>query len=63
MWNVVRWIGYTAGGYVLRSAYNWLTADLDPEPGTREFNKEYKQVNAKYKRMRRIYEAYRKSSR
>jgi len=62
MWNVVRWIGYTAGGYALRGVYNWLTEDLDPEPGTKQFNKEYKQTYAKYNRLRRKYEAYRESN-
>lgn len=59
MWNVVRWIGYTAGGYALRSAWNWLTEDVDPTVGTREFAREYRKTYAKYQRMRRTYEAYR----
>ena len=60
MWNVVRFVGYTLGGYALRAGYNWLTTDVDPEPGTKEFVVEYRKTYAKYKRMRRAYEAYRK---
>lgn len=60
MWNVIRWIGYTAGGYALRSAYNWLFEDVDPVPGTKEFTKEYRKTYAKHQRLRRKYEAYRK---
>ena len=58
MWNVIRFIGYTVGGYALRGTYNWLTEDVDPTPGTKEFAREYRKTYAKYQRMRRKYEAY-----
>jgi hypothetical protein len=60
MWNIIRFVGYTLGGYAIRSAYNWLTADLDPTPGTKEFAIEYRKTYAKYQRLRRLHEAYRK---
>ena len=63
MWNVVRFIGYTMGGYALRASYNWLTQDVDPVPGTKEFAVEYRKVYTKYKRMKGAYETYRKNNR
>ena len=45
------------------AGYNWLTEDVDPKPGTKEFAKEYRKTYAKYQRMRRKYEAYRKDRR
>lgn len=63
MWNIIKFIGYTFGGYVLRASYNWLTKDLDPEPGTKEFAREYRKTYAKYERLRRKDDAYRKNNR
>jgi hypothetical protein len=49
---------------VVRKGWNWLTEDVDPIPGTKEFNSEYYQVKEKYIRLtkkKEEYEAYRKS--
>jgi len=51
------------GGYALRASYNWLTQDVDPIPGTKEFAVEYRKVYTKYKRMKGAYETYRKDNR
>jgi hypothetical protein len=48
----------------VRKGWNWLTADVDPIPGTKEFDDEYRQVRSKYLRLRKRkeeYETYRKS--
>ena len=47
----------------VRKGWNWLTADVDPIPGTKEFDDEYRQVKEKYIRLtkkKEEYEAYRK---
>ena len=35
--NIVKFIGFTVGSVVVRKTYNWLTEDVDPVPGTKEF--------------------------
>ena len=64
LYNVIRFITYTIGGVAIRKGWNWLTADVDPIPGTKEFDDEYRQVRSKYLRLRKRkeeHEAYRKS--
>ena len=64
LYNVIRFITYTIGGVAIRKGWNWLTADVDPIPGTKEFDDEYRQIRSKYLRLRKRkeeYEAYRKS--
>ena len=60
--NIVKFIGFTVGSVVIRKTYNWLTEDVDPVPGTKEFAREYRQAEIKYKRLRRKYESYIKSN-
>ena len=62
--NVVRVVSYSVVGLAVRKSWNWLTADVDPIPGTKEFDDEYRQIRNKYLRLRKRkeeYEAYRKS--
>tara|TARA_R110000822_G_C14927496_1_gene452165 strand:- start:184 stop:372 length:189 start_codon:yes stop_codon:yes gene_type:complete len=61
MWNVVRFIGYTLGGYLIKSSWNWLTEDVDPEPGTKDFADKYRKITNKYKQLRRKDETYRRN--
>ena len=64
LYNVIRFITYTIGGVAIRKGWNWLTADVDPIPGTKEFDDEYRQVRSKYLRLRKRkeeYETYRKN--
>ena len=64
LYNVIRFITYTIGGVAIRKGWNWLTADVDPIPGTKEFDDEYRQVRSKYLRLRKQkeeHETYRKS--
>ena len=60
--NFIKFVGFTIGSVVIRKGYNWLTEDVDPVPGTKEFAQEYRQVEIKYKRLRRKYESYIKSN-
>ena len=60
----IRFVTYTLGGLAIRKSWNWLIADVDPIPGTKEFDNEYYQVKDKYIRLtkkKEEYEAYRKS--
>ena len=48
----VRFITYSVAGLAIRKGWNWLTADVDPIPGTKEFNKEFFETEVKYKRLK-----------
>ena len=64
IFNFVRFITYSVAAVAVRKSWNWLTADVDPIPGTKEFDNEYYQVKDKYIRLtkkKEEYETYRKS--
>ena len=64
IFNFVRFITYSVAAVAVRKSWNWLTADVDPIPGTKEFDDEYRQVKEKYIRLtkkKEEHEAYRKS--
>ena len=64
LYSLARFLTYSLAGTVVRKGWNWLTADVDPIPGTKEFDDEYRQIRSKYLRLRKRkeeYEAYRKS--
>ena len=60
--NIVKFVGFTLGSVIIRKTYNWVTEDVDPEPGTKEFGRELRMTEMKYKRLRRKYESYIKSN-
>ena len=64
VFHFIKFIAYGVGGIAIRKGWNWLTADVDPIPGTQQFDEEFYQVKKKYDRMlkkkRRYDEAYRK---
>ena len=64
IFNFVRFITYSVAAVAVRKSWNWLTADVDPIPGTKEFDDEYRQVKEKYirltKKKENYNEAYRK---
>ena len=64
--TVVRFVVYTVGGLAIRKGWNWLIEDVDPIPGSQEFDNEYYQTKNKYKRLTKLkeeHEAYRKNRR
>ena len=65
IFNFVRFVTYSLAAVAVRKSWNWLTADVDPIPGTKEFDDEYRQVKEKYirltKKKEEYNEAYRKS--
>ncbi len=65
IFNFVRFVTYSIAAVAIRKSWNWLTADVDPIPGTKEFDDEYRQVKEKYirltKKKEEYNEAYRKS--
>ena len=58
IFNFVRFITYRIGAVAVRKSWNWLTADVDPIPGTKEFDDEYRQVKEKYIRLTKKKEEY-----
>ena len=64
LFQIIKIASYTVVSMTVRKGWNWLTANVDPIPGTKEFNQEYESVKSKYQHMRKQkeeYEAYRKS--
>ena len=64
MVNFIRSIAYSIAAVTVRKVWNWLTEDVDPIPGTKEFDDEYRQIRSKYLRLRKRkeeYETYRKN--
>ena len=61
--NFVRFIAYSVAAVAIRKGWNWLTADVDPIPGTKEFDKEFYAAKAKYDRLRKKKGEYDEASR
>ena len=58
--NFVRFITYSVAAVTVRKAWNWLIQDVDPIPGTKEFNQEWLSTRDKYFRLRKRKEQYEK---
>ena len=58
IFNFVRFVTYSVAAVAVRKSWNWLTADVDPIPGTKEFDDEYRQVKEKYIRLTKKKEEY-----
>jgi hypothetical protein len=58
IFNFVRFITYTVTAMTVRKGWNWLTADVDPIPGTKEFNTELLDTKTKYFRLKLKKEEY-----
>ena len=63
IFNFVRFITYTVTAMTVKKGWNWLTSDVDPIPGTQEFNKEYYAAKEKYNRLRKKKGEYDEASR
>lgn len=66
IFNAIRFISYSVGGLVIKKVWNWVNADVDPIPYTKEFDEEYIKLKTKYLRLtkkKEEYEAYRKNRR
>lgn len=60
--GIIRFVTYSVGAIAVRRAWTWLTEDVDPIPGTKEFAREYRLTKHKYERMKKAYESYYKSN-
>ena len=47
IFNFVRFVTYSVSALVIRKSWNWLTADVDPIPGTQQFDDEFYQTKKK----------------
>jgi len=63
IFTVIRFVTYTIGGLTIRKGWNWLMADIDPIPGSKEFDIEYYQTKEKYIRLTKKKENYDETSR
>ena len=58
MVNFIRFIAYSVSAMTVRKAWNWLTEDVDPIPGTKEFDIKYHNVKNQYIRLNKKKEEY-----
>jgi hypothetical protein len=58
MFNFIRFVAYSIVAVGIRKGWNWITTDIDPMPGTKQFNIELLDTKAKYKRLKRKKEEY-----
>ena len=56
--NLARFLAFSVAGIAVRKGWNWLTSDVDPIPGTKEFDDEYRQVKSNYVRLTKKKEDY-----
>ena len=63
VFNFVRFITYSIAAITVRKGWNWLVQDVDPIPGTKEFNQEYYTTKTKYNRLRKNKGEYDETSR
>ena len=58
MFNFIRFVASTTVAVGIRKGWNWITTDIDPMPGTKQFNIELLDAEAKYKRLKHKKEEY-----
>ena len=58
LFQIIKIASYTVVSMTVRKGWNWLTEDVDPIPGTQEFDDEYRQVKEKYVRLTKKKEEY-----
>jgi len=63
LFNIVRIAAYTIVSVTVRKGWNWLTADVDPIPGTKTFNEELHHTKLKYQRLLKAKEEYNEANR
>lgn len=62
IFNIIRFVGYSIGGLVIKKIWTWVYHDIEPIPYTKQFDEEYIKVKEKYLRLtkkKEEYEAYR----
>ena len=60
MWivNFMRYTVFTVAGLAIRKSWNWLVSDIEPFPGSKEFNKELLDAKQRYEHLKRKKEEY-----
>ena len=60
MWivNFMRFTVFTVVGLAIRKSWNWLVSDIEPFPGSKEFNKELLDTKKRYEHLKRKKEKY-----
>ncbi len=63
VFHFIRFVAYGVASVAIRKSWNWLTADIDPIPGSKEFGIEYHQTKQKYIRLNKKKEEYNEANR
>jgi hypothetical protein len=59
LFHIVKYVGFTLLGIITKKSWDWLTKDVDPIPGTKEFAQEYRETQSKLERLNKKYEKHR----
>jgi len=56
--NVGKFLVFSVAGMAVRNTWSWLTADIEPSPGTKEFDIELEKTKRKYLYLKQRKEEY-----
>ena len=56
--NVGKFLVFSVAGMAVRNTWSWLTADIEPSPGTKEFDIELEKTKRRYLYLKRRKEEY-----
>ena len=56
--NFVRFTVFTVAGLAIRKSWNWLVSDIEPFPGSKEFDRELLDAEKRYKHLKYKKEEY-----
>ena len=56
--NVGKFLVFSVAGMAVRNTWSWLTADIEPSPGSKEFDVEYSNVKRRYLLLKQRKEEY-----
>ena len=56
--NVGKFLVFSVAGMAVRNTWSWLTAGIEPSPGTKEFDIELKKTKRRYLYLKQRKEEY-----
>jgi|TARA_R100000734_G_C3296101_1_gene87265 nitric oxide synthase oxygenase domain/subunit len=56
--NVGKFLVFSVAGMAVRNTWSWLTADIEPSPGTKEFDIELEKTKRRYLYLKQRKEEY-----
>ena len=56
--NIGKFLVFSVAGMAVRNTWSWLTADIEPSPGTKEFDIELEKTKRRYLYLKQRKEEY-----